>query len=123
MACGLCEQDGWHSRPGQLCAAPVRKGLPDLPSVLSPELRLARAGPPLRHDREPAGEAVAATEFAYSLEQVLAERGQPLPGDILGSLVMLARMVGRRPLDREPLSGIQVPWRAFENVQAMRRLL
>ena len=83
----------------------------------------ARAGLPLRYDRGRAGEAAATTEFADSLEQMVAERGQPLPRGILGSVVMLARMVGWLPLKRGPKPDIQVLERASEKVKAMRLLL
>ena len=114
LARGLSGQDGWHNPQGQLCAAPVRKALPGLASKLGLELPPARAGPPGRRDREPVGEVAALTEFARSLKQ--------LPGDIRSSGVMLARMVGWRPLNRGPLPGIHMLWRAFEQVQAMRRV-
>ena len=71
---GLCEQDGWRNRQGQLCAASARKALPALVAELGLQLPAAQPGPP--RGRGPAA-AVAAepqTQFEGSLTALGAVR-------------------------------------------------
>lgn len=48
-----------------------------------------------------------------------AERGKPVGSDIRSWVVLLARMVGWRPTNRQALLGNEVLWRAYVRLQTM----
>ena len=71
---GLCEQDGWRNRQGQLCAASARKALPALVAELGLQLPAAQPGPPRGRGPAAAGAAEPQTEFEGSLTALGAVR-------------------------------------------------
>ena len=50
-----------------------------------------------------------------------AERERPFPADIRSWVMLLGRMAGWRPSKRRPLPGNEVLWRAYVQMQGMRR--
>ena len=68
---GLCEQDSWRNRRGELCAASARKALPRLAAELGSELPAAQPGPPRCELRRRAGELPqAGAAFCGQLEEL-----------------------------------------------------
>ncbi len=136
LAPELCERDGWRNPLGKLCAASARKALPRLAEQLGLALPPVRAiaawqvfslAPYARDALEtPAQDLLRGDERemigAFVERRQLrppAEPGRPFGTDIRSWVVLLARMVGRRPSKRRPCPGNEVPWRACVRLQAM----
>lgn len=96
------------------CVASARKGLQPLVAQLWLDLPAGQGPPACRAGPEGEREVVRG-------ERLLPpdERKRPFPPDIRGWVMLLGRMAGWRPSKRRSLTGNEVLWRAYVQIQGI----